>query len=307
MDDRRAEAFLRIIETGSFSEAARRMFVTQPTVTHQIKSLEASLGVRLLDRTGGRVRPTRAGEIAAGYLRRIEELDHAMRQELVRFMDESREFVIACGDNMVTYDYPAFERVVRCAAQLTGARVRVVSTPAVEEVPRLLEAREIDAAFTLIEPLAQCETVECVELLTSRNYIVCAASHPLAARGHLGAADLDGLTVLLPRDDAQDIPHFVDDVRSCPGVDVAFEYVPTTSGMVPLVEMGDKVGYSPFRVGDPRAVACVPYRPLVEKHLGIAWLARRGDPVLVRFAEQVVGIYREVHVESEDDDVPGAC
>lgn len=304
MDDRRAEAFLEIIETGSFSEAARRMFVTQPTVTHQIKSLEASLGVRLLDRAGGRVRPTPAGEIAADYLRRIEDLEHAMRRELARCSGVAGEFAIACGDNMVVYDYPVFERVVRCASELTGTHVRVVSTPVAGEMVRQLEAYEIDAAFTLVEPLADVRSIECIELLVARAYIVCPADHPLASRHHLTAYDLDGLTILLPGDDAQDVPRFADDVSSCAGVHVTFEQVPTTSGMIPLVEMGGKVGFSPFRVGDPATTACVRYHPKTETHLGIAWLESRSDATLPEFARRVARIYREVHVELDDDGMP---
>ena len=305
MHDRRGEALLRIIDTGSFSEAAKRMFVTQPTVTHQIKSLESSLGVRLLERSSNGVRPTAAGEIAAGYYRRIEELERAMERELSNYAAEREEFVISCGDNMVAYDYPAFERVVRCASDLMGSRIKVVSTPPAKELLDRLERREIDLAFTLLEPIADSASIECVSLLVSRRHIVCSTSHPLAACSKGVTADeLNGLTVLLPQEDVQPSSAFAEDVRSHPGIHVTFETVPTTSGMLPLVEMGAKVGFSPFRVGDSSRFACVPYRCKSCYHLGVAWHKGRADlDTLRQLGKRIDDIYREVHTEVDEDGI----
>ncbi|MCS6960040.1 MAG: LysR family transcriptional regulator [Pseudanabaenaceae cyanobacterium SKYGB_i_bin29] len=56
------QAFLAVVETGSFQLAAKRCGLTQPTITRQIQALENSLGVELLHRTH-KVKPTLAGEI----------------------------------------------------------------------------------------------------------------------------------------------------------------------------------------------------------------------------------------------------
>lgn len=53
--------FARIVERGSFSQAARDLRIPRPTATHAIQRLEADLGVRLLDRTTRSVRPTLDG------------------------------------------------------------------------------------------------------------------------------------------------------------------------------------------------------------------------------------------------------
>ncbi len=54
--------FLRIVEAGSFSQAARTIHVAQPALSQQIAELEASLGVPLLQRSARGVKPTAAGE-----------------------------------------------------------------------------------------------------------------------------------------------------------------------------------------------------------------------------------------------------
>ena len=53
MDLRQLEIFVKVAELGSFSRAAQALFLTQPTVSEHIRTLEDELGVRLLDRLGG--------------------------------------------------------------------------------------------------------------------------------------------------------------------------------------------------------------------------------------------------------------
>src|SRR3546814_17428438 len=50
---RQLQYFLAIAETLHFSKAAESLFVTQPTLSHQLSELEAQIGMPLFDRTGG--------------------------------------------------------------------------------------------------------------------------------------------------------------------------------------------------------------------------------------------------------------
>ncbi len=62
MDIAALQAFLAVAETGSFSQAAERIFLTQPAVSKRIAALELGLGARLFDRIGRRIRLTEAGQ-----------------------------------------------------------------------------------------------------------------------------------------------------------------------------------------------------------------------------------------------------
>jgi DNA-binding transcriptional LysR family regulator len=55
MDLLRLECFLRASDHLSFSEAAKQLHITQPTISHHIKTLEAELGVKLFDRASPRL------------------------------------------------------------------------------------------------------------------------------------------------------------------------------------------------------------------------------------------------------------
>ena len=69
--DRRVETFLQVAENGSFSETARKLFISQPAVTQQIASLGDELGVRLFERDGNRMVLTTPGRVAQAHYQRM--------------------------------------------------------------------------------------------------------------------------------------------------------------------------------------------------------------------------------------------
>ncbi|MEJ1977952.1 MAG: LysR family transcriptional regulator [Acetobacteraceae bacterium] len=72
------DAFVRVVDTGSFTGAARQLRVGQPAVSKMIAQLEARVGVKLLLRTTQGLMPTEAGENFYGHAKRsIEEADEA--------------------------------------------------------------------------------------------------------------------------------------------------------------------------------------------------------------------------------------
>ncbi|MFF4174051.1 transcriptional regulator CynR [Streptomyces sp. NPDC001744] len=61
---------LAVAEHGSFTRAAEDLHISQPTLSQQVKQMERTLGVQLLDRTGRTVRLTDAGAVYADHARR---------------------------------------------------------------------------------------------------------------------------------------------------------------------------------------------------------------------------------------------
>jgi DNA-binding transcriptional LysR family regulator len=71
LDSRQLHAFAALARRGSFTLAAKDLFLTQSAVSHAIKALEEDVGCRLLDRVGRRVLLTQAGE---QFLRHTEKI-----------------------------------------------------------------------------------------------------------------------------------------------------------------------------------------------------------------------------------------
>ncbi|MBN2070596.1 MAG: LysR family transcriptional regulator [Candidatus Krumholzibacteriota bacterium] len=67
--------YLSLAEKGSFTEAARDHFVTQPAVSIQLKKLQEELGTRLYEVEGREVRFTESGRVALGYAKRFTDLE----------------------------------------------------------------------------------------------------------------------------------------------------------------------------------------------------------------------------------------
>lgn len=79
-DLRQLRALVAVADEGSFTLAAKRIFVTQSAVSHSLRTLEDQLGCRLLDRSGKRVAVTAEGEILLKRCRRVlQELELATR------------------------------------------------------------------------------------------------------------------------------------------------------------------------------------------------------------------------------------
>ena len=86
MELRQLRYFVAVADTGNISRAARKIFLTQPALSRQIKALEEEVGQCLLERHAHSVRLTPAGEVML----------HEAR-ELLRLADQAVERVKASG------------------------------------------------------------------------------------------------------------------------------------------------------------------------------------------------------------------
>ena len=78
LDSRQVRAFSVLARTGSFTQTARELHITQSAISHSIKALERDVGCRLLDRLGKKVVLTQAGEQLLQHATKIlVEMEHA--------------------------------------------------------------------------------------------------------------------------------------------------------------------------------------------------------------------------------------
>jgi DNA-binding transcriptional LysR family regulator len=82
MEFRQLEHLVAICSAGSFSSAAKRLGVSQPTLSKSIARLERHFGLKLFDRTGGSARPTVYGQAAAEHAATLLAGAGRMREQL---------------------------------------------------------------------------------------------------------------------------------------------------------------------------------------------------------------------------------
>lgn len=84
MDLKTLGTFMKLIESGTYSIAAKELFISQPTVTTRIQALEEELGVKLIRRSGQGYRPTEEGDVLAGYAGRILQIHEECKRAVSR-------------------------------------------------------------------------------------------------------------------------------------------------------------------------------------------------------------------------------
>lgn len=98
-----AASFMAAIEDGSIRSASERLEVEPSTISRQIKALEASLNVTLIERSRRGVRPTEAGNILLTYLKRQQSDQEVLLSEFDELMGMRRgELVVAVGDGFIS-------------------------------------------------------------------------------------------------------------------------------------------------------------------------------------------------------------
>jgi DNA-binding transcriptional LysR family regulator len=138
-------ALLAVIDTGSFTEAARTLRVSQPAVSLAIKRLEERLGTALLVRTRRRVTASRPGELlAAGARLAFEALGNAVAQIANEDVEPSGRVVLGVHESLAAYSLPVF--MARFLRDYPKVELKLWNGRS-QEVERELTAGRVDLAL----------------------------------------------------------------------------------------------------------------------------------------------------------------
>ncbi|MCL6516297.1 LysR family transcriptional regulator [Alicyclobacillus sp.] len=144
------ETFVQVVEQETMVKAAEALHLTQPTLTRQVRQLEAELGMPLFDRVGKRLVLNRAGELVYRYAKRCLNEDRRMREELSTLADPEAGLVqLGAGLTPSIYLLPPILSAYRRAHPRVRFAVRTGSS---RQVLGWLEAREIDLAVVTTAP-----------------------------------------------------------------------------------------------------------------------------------------------------------
>jgi len=185
--------FLAAVDTGSFTKAAARVHVSQPTLSAGIKKLEESLAVQLFDRQARRCDLSQAGG---------------------RFLDRARTIVAECNRARAELDQTGGERALRigCLPSVPGAKLsRLVADYAkayadidveiTEDTDARLNDRlnqnRIDVAITALDRTDADGNRTTLPLYRERMVLAMNTGHPLTTRQMIRIEDLDGLDYVL--------------------------------------------------------------------------------------------------------------
>ncbi len=260
MELRHLRYFLAVAEELNVTRAARRLNISQPPLTQQIKALEGELGVALLDRTGYRIRLTDAGRLFALEAGRIlEEVRRAAQMARAAASGTSGRVRVGFTESasfnpLVTTALRAFR------AAYPGVEVSLEEHPSTELAAALRDGR-IDVGFVR-PPLREGRGLVFDLLEREPLVVVLPIGHRLARRRRIALRELSRETfILYPRAVR---PGLADEVVSaCEAAGFTprvGQYAPQLSSTVNLVaaSLGISIVPASMRALQPQLVAYLP-------------------------------------------------
>jgi LysR family hydrogen peroxide-inducible transcriptional activator len=262
-----------VADTGHFGQAASRCFVSQPTLSAQLRKLEEYLGVQLIERQPRHSALTEAGAAVVLRARRILEAS----DDIVAVTQQLRDPLagrlrLALLPTIGPYLLP----VVAAAIRKTLPRIELMlyehqTGPMLEK----LHSGEIDAGILALP--VEAEGFSERQLYAERFVLAVPESHRLAARKQAQVEDLDGETLLLLedghclRDQALAVcsrsgAHEKQDFRAT-SLETLRQMVASGAGVTLLPELASKGAY-----GGARGVSIVPFaKPAPVREIGMVW------------------------------------
>ena len=189
-------AFCYVAQTGSVSKAAERMFLSQPSVSLQIRALEREMDVTLFERRGPRISLTPEGkllyELSYPHVQGIDRLPDALSARCASL--DSGELDIAAGQSTIPYILPRF--VKQFATDHPGIQLRLHSVTGRDGLARL-RADSVDFAVGAMPEEIPAD-ISFRPIFRYEHQLITAPDHPLAERDRIRLADISPYPLILP-------------------------------------------------------------------------------------------------------------
>lgn len=146
MNLKQLEAFVQVSESGSFSKAAKELFLTQPTISAHISSLEKELNVRLFIRNTKEVSLSDDGKDLYRYAKQITDLEKAIEERFYMDSDDGKHFItIAASTIPAQYLLP---KILMCYRErYPKEQIKIMETDSSEVVTQVVD-HMADVGFT---------------------------------------------------------------------------------------------------------------------------------------------------------------
>ena len=194
MTTKQIDYCIELAHTLNFSRAAENQFVSQPTLTYQIKLLEEEIGFAIFERSGKGASLTPAGAQFVGFLAN-------MREDLKRAVEQGQNFSAKYRDSisismMVRQSVYFLPEAMRLFAE-THPDVQITPKFQYNDSMNAFLKNEADILFTLREMTRQIPGIVVHDLYESRIYLIAQKDDPLAQKDLIRENDLYGRTLMV--------------------------------------------------------------------------------------------------------------
>ena len=184
-----------IANIGSISEAAKRLFVSQPSLTKSIKELEKEMGITIFDRTNKGITVSKEGERFLGYARQVLEQAALLEEQYKSQSGGKKQFSVSTQH--YSFAVNAFVELLK-GAGIDQYDVSLRETQTYEIIDDVAHMKsEIGLLFyndfnrPVLEKLIHTNELTFTELFTAHPHIFIGKNHPLANKDVVSMDELE--------------------------------------------------------------------------------------------------------------------
>ena len=184
-----------VAETGNITEAARRLFVSQPSLTNAIRELETEFQLTIFHRTNKGVIISSDGETFLSYARQVLEQVSLLEEKYLNVKERKPKFSVSCQH--YSFAVNAFVDVIKeFNSNYYDFTLRETQTyEIIEDVSRLKSELGIlylsSKNEEIIMKLLRQHHLIFEELFTAKPHVFISSNHPLANKDSLSLEDLE--------------------------------------------------------------------------------------------------------------------
>ncbi|MCZ6793520.1 MAG: LysR family transcriptional regulator [Planctomycetota bacterium] len=186
MDLYRLKSFFSVVKHGGFTAAARRLHLSQPSVSLQVKALEEALGARLLERNSKRIALTREGEVLYEIATRLFQTEDEIQEV---FADRARHvterLTVSTNQSVAAHILPP--RLKKYTGRFPKVEINIHNMSTSQIVSSVKEG-STDVGIILIDP--RRPGLEARPVLPYEMVLVTPRGHPLSRRRRVALGDI---------------------------------------------------------------------------------------------------------------------
>ncbi len=188
------EVFIRVIDSGSFKEAAAYLNVTQSALTQRLQKLEDAVGAKLIDRTTRSIALTAVGQAFLPSARQILTQFEQSYSDIRDVIDVAGgRITLSSLISVATYVLPGV--ISRFAEQHPNVGIRVID---ISEQEIMSYVRRGEAEFAIDMRTGDIDAdLTATPLLEDGFVLACRDDHPLAHGGPADAGELGGMPLMI--------------------------------------------------------------------------------------------------------------
>ena len=183
-----------VAEKGTITEAAKKLFISQPSLTNAIRELENEMNITIFDRTNKGISVSKDGEVFLGYARQVLEQANLLKEKYLGKSDIKQQFCISTQH--YSFAVNAFVDLIKeyCQDKYDFSLRETQTYEIIDDVARMKSEIGVlylnDFNENVILKELKANNLEFHELFVAKPHVFISDRHPLAGKESVSFNDL---------------------------------------------------------------------------------------------------------------------